>query len=251
MPLKFWDESFRAVVYLINQTPIKVIQYETPLEEVFRTKPNNFSLRVFGCACWPNLRPFNERKLQFRSKQCTFLGYSHQHKRFKCLDVATGCVYVFRDVIFDENVFPFASLHSNARARLQAEINLLPSHLVERFSADHDGVFAVDASASVGSSNNPIQESFNQVFQAQNCDQNEDRMYEILSNGEPGLSAKHQVDSGTAPGTARGESASNLVPDVAQGNLLSGAARIASPLSTVPRTVAQVCGSSGGSSAAL
>jgi hypothetical protein len=72
-------------------------------------------------------------------------------------------------------------------------------------------------------------------------------MYEILSNGEPGLSAEHQVDSGTA----RGESASNLVPDAAQGNLLSGAARIASPLSTVPRTVAQVCGSSGGSSAAL
>jgi hypothetical protein len=39
MPLKFWDEDFRAAVYLINRTPIKVIQYETPLESLsYQTK---------------------------------------------------------------------------------------------------------------------------------------------------------------------------------------------------------------------
>jgi IS30 family transposase len=68
MPLKFWDEAFRAAVYLMNHTPSKVLQYETPLEKVFNTKPNYLSLRVCVCACWPNLRPLNTRKLQFRSK---------------------------------------------------------------------------------------------------------------------------------------------------------------------------------------
>jgi hypothetical protein len=128
--LKFWDEAFIAATYLINRTPSKVIQYETPLEHLFHQKPSYTSLRVFGCACWPNLRPYNARKLQFRSKQCVFLGYSNLHKGFKCLDVAAGRVYISRDVVFDENVFPFASLHSNAGARLRSEILLLPPTLL-------------------------------------------------------------------------------------------------------------------------
>jgi hypothetical protein len=39
--------------------------------------------------------------------------------------VPSGRVYISRDVVFDENIFPFSELHSNARARLQSEINLL------------------------------------------------------------------------------------------------------------------------------
>uniref|UniRef100_A0A8R7JX46 Retroviral polymerase SH3-like domain-containing protein n=1 Tax=Triticum urartu TaxID=4572 RepID=A0A8R7JX46_TRIUA len=86
MPLKFWDEAFLAATYLINRTPSKVINLETPLEKLFHETPNYHSLRTFGCACWPNLRPFNARKLEFRSKQCVFLGYSNLQKGFKCLD---------------------------------------------------------------------------------------------------------------------------------------------------------------------
>jgi hypothetical protein len=52
------------------------------------------------------------------------------HKGFKCLDIPTGYVYISRDVIFDENVFPFAHLHSNVGAHLQTEINLLPPTLL-------------------------------------------------------------------------------------------------------------------------
>jgi hypothetical protein len=42
--------------------------------------------------------------------------------------VSTGRIYISRDVVFDENIFPFASLHPNAGARLRAEILLLPSN---------------------------------------------------------------------------------------------------------------------------
>lgn len=129
MPLKFWDEAFLTDVHLINMLPSRVINNETPMQRFFHTRPDYNSLRVFGCACWPNLHPYNTRKLMFRSKQCVFLGYSAQHKGVKCLDVSTGRVYISRDFVFDETVFPFAHLHPNAGALLRKEILLLPSHL--------------------------------------------------------------------------------------------------------------------------
>jgi hypothetical protein len=40
--------------------------------------------------------------------------------------VSTGRVYISRDVVFDENIFPLVSLHPNAGRRLREEIMLLP-----------------------------------------------------------------------------------------------------------------------------
>jgi hypothetical protein len=146
MPLKFWDEAFTTAVYLINRTPNKVLNFATPLERLFHTKPNYMSLRVFGCVCWPNLRPYNKHKLDFWSKQCVFLGYSSQHKGFKCLDISEGRVYISRDVVFDEIVYPFAKLHHNAGVRLRKDISLFPS-------LDSAGVCLPDGSAFVDLSN--------------------------------------------------------------------------------------------------
>jgi hypothetical protein len=38
MPLKFWDEAFLTVTYLINRTPSKVIHLQTPLERLYQIK---------------------------------------------------------------------------------------------------------------------------------------------------------------------------------------------------------------------
>lgn len=108
--------------------PSRVINNETPTERL-HVKPDYTSLLVFGCACWPNIHPYNTRKLMFRSKQCVFLGYSAQHKGVKCLDVSTGRVYISRDVVFDETKFPFSELHPNAGALLRKEILLLSPNL--------------------------------------------------------------------------------------------------------------------------
>lgn len=63
-------------------------------------------------------------------KKCVFLGYSHMHKGFKCLDPTEGRIYISHDVVFDERVFPFASLRPNAGALLRTEIALLPPSLL-------------------------------------------------------------------------------------------------------------------------
>lgn len=137
MPLKFWDQAFLAATYLINRIPSRVINNMTPLHKLFQRQVDYNSLRTFGCACWPNLRPYNTHKLAFRSKQCVFLGYSNLHKGFKCLDIPTGRIYISRDVTFDEHVFPFSKLHSNAGARFTSESLLIPS---SRGMSMHDHV---------------------------------------------------------------------------------------------------------------
>ena len=107
IPLKYWDEAFRTAVFLHNRLPTPILKQKCSLEFLFKTKPNYSFLKVFGSACYPNTHPFNKHKLQFRSTVCTFMGYSLNHKGYKCLD-SNGKLYISRDVIFDETTFPFA-----------------------------------------------------------------------------------------------------------------------------------------------
>jgi hypothetical protein len=51
---------------------------------------------------------------------------------------ASNKVYISRDVVFDETVFPFSEMHPNAGARLRQEILLLPQHLLNAGDALHD-----------------------------------------------------------------------------------------------------------------
>jgi hypothetical protein len=83
---------------------------KTPIEFLLNEQPDYTFSKVSGCACWPHLRPYNKLKLEFRSKKCVFLGYSSLHKGYRCLHVPTNHLYISRDVVFDEHVFPFSQL---------------------------------------------------------------------------------------------------------------------------------------------
>jgi hypothetical protein len=52
------------------------------------------------------------------------------HKGYEYLEISTGRVYISRDVIFDEEIFPFAKLHPNAGARFCSKINRPLSYFV-------------------------------------------------------------------------------------------------------------------------
>jgi hypothetical protein len=70
--------------------PKLYINNNTHVHRLLETKPDYFSLRVFRCACWPNLCPYNKRKLAFRSTWCVFLGYSTRHKEGNVLRCLKG-----------------------------------------------------------------------------------------------------------------------------------------------------------------
>lgn len=107
LPLKFWSYAFSAAAYLINRMPNKNLNFHTPYETLFGQKPNYHRLKVFGCLCYPWLKPYAPSKLHPRSVPCLFLGYSSSQSAYKCLDVATNRVYISRHVRFIENQFPF------------------------------------------------------------------------------------------------------------------------------------------------
>lgn len=61
------------------------------------------------------MHPYNIVKLQFRSTKCTYLGFSSDHKGYRCLN-SEGRVFISRDVLFDESSFPFSSSISSSNS---------------------------------------------------------------------------------------------------------------------------------------
>jgi histone deacetylase 1/2 len=125
LPLCYWNDAFSTACFLINRLPSRTIDMQTPLERLLRETPDYTFFKVFGCACWPHLRPYNNHKLDFRSKKCVFLGYSPIHKGYKCLHVPSNRVYISRDVIFDEHVFPFSTMPTSHTLPPVTESSLL------------------------------------------------------------------------------------------------------------------------------
>jgi hypothetical protein len=105
--LRFGDEVFSSIVYLINRLPSK--NDIVPYTKLFNKTPKYLDLKVLGCSCFPYTRPYNKNKLESRSKQCVFLGYGITQKGYRCLNLSTNKIFILRNVVFDESTFPFNS----------------------------------------------------------------------------------------------------------------------------------------------
>ena len=159
--LKFWDEQFRIVVYLSNRLPTAVLHHKCPIEVLFKSIPNYSFLKVFGCSYFPNLCPYNTHKLQYRSEECTFLGYSLNHKGYKCMS-SNGRVYISRDVIFNETSFPYSKT-IQVSSCLPSTVSSFTSHFSPLISPPILSPIMLPAPTSPISSARPISEMGNVV----------------------------------------------------------------------------------------
>jgi len=107
LPLHFWGDAMLAIAYIINRLPTPILQHQTPYKILLGTKPDCTHLRVFGCLAFASNLVRTSNKFQPRGVPCVLLGYSHNQKGYRFLNMLTKQVCTSRDVQFYEHIFSF------------------------------------------------------------------------------------------------------------------------------------------------
>lgn len=100
LPAKYRDEAVLTAVHFLNRLVTPVLCNKSPYEMLYNVKPDYAMLKIFGCLCYPLIRPYNRNQLDFKSVACVFIGFSSKYKGFKCLDPKSGKIYISRNVKF-------------------------------------------------------------------------------------------------------------------------------------------------------
>jgi histone deacetylase 1/2 len=69
-PAAYWAEALHTATHLLNVLPTKTLRFSTPHLALFGIELVYDHLRVFGCACYPNLSATASHKLAPRSALC-------------------------------------------------------------------------------------------------------------------------------------------------------------------------------------
>lgn len=84
---KFWADALNTEVYLKNRTPTSALDKITPYEALTGQQPSVEHLRIFGCSAYAHIPKDERRKLDAKSRKCTFLGYSSSSKGYRLYDL--------------------------------------------------------------------------------------------------------------------------------------------------------------------
>ncbi|WVZ83833.1 hypothetical protein U9M48_030931 [Paspalum notatum var. saurae] len=103
-----------TATYLLNRLPSTTSPAPTPHHALFGTPPHYDHLHVFGCACYPNISATVPHKLAPHSTRCVFLGYSPDHKEYRCFNLTSHRMLISRHVAFDESDLPFSTTSTPA-----------------------------------------------------------------------------------------------------------------------------------------
>ncbi|GJX94425.1 retrovirus-related pol polyprotein from transposon TNT 1-94 [Tanacetum coccineum] len=107
LPMKFWGECILAATYLINKMPMKKLQWKSPFEVLFGKQPEYSHLRTIGCLCYAAVVKLHKDKFENRGIKYVLIGYPSHQKGYQLYNLETKEVFSSRDVVFQEDVFPF------------------------------------------------------------------------------------------------------------------------------------------------
>ncbi|XP_010513597.1 PREDICTED: uncharacterized protein LOC104789625 [Camelina sativa] len=122
-------------VFLINRMPRPVLANKSPYELLLTKLPDYSLLKRFGCLCYVSTNPHERNKFSPRARPCVFLRYPVGYKEYKVMDLESNAISISRNVVFQEDVFPFktSSLLSSAVVMFPNSVLPLPVplHFVE------------------------------------------------------------------------------------------------------------------------
>ena len=86
LPSTFWSFAIQSALTLINLLPTSTLEFLSPWFKIYGQHPDITSLKIFGCACYAFLKPYTKHKLEHKTTECLFLGYSTVSKGYLCRD---------------------------------------------------------------------------------------------------------------------------------------------------------------------
>lgn len=106
VPIGLWGECVLTATFLVNRVPSLWTQNKSLFELLYKKPMDYSSFRVFGCLAFASTLASHRDKFMPRARACVFLGYPPCMKWYK-LFIHSKEVFVYRDVIFHESLFPF------------------------------------------------------------------------------------------------------------------------------------------------
>ncbi|GJR48483.1 cysteine-rich receptor-like protein kinase 8 [Tanacetum coccineum] len=89
--------------------PSSVLKFKTPYEMLLNEVPSYDHLRLFRCLAMANNPSRTTNKFAERGVPYLFIGYPLHQKGYKLYNLQTHFVFVSRDVVFYEHMFPFSA----------------------------------------------------------------------------------------------------------------------------------------------
>ncbi|MCH83257.1 peptide transporter PTR2, partial [Trifolium medium] len=118
LPKFFWAHAIGHAVHIINRLPTPFLSQKSPFEVLYNQLPDISNLKVFGCLAYAATLQSHRHKLDSRSRKCVTLGFKSGVKGHILFDLQSREIFISRDVVFFENIFPYASsdTHLNAKS---------------------------------------------------------------------------------------------------------------------------------------
>ena len=108
-PIRYCGHCLLAAAHIINRLPSSVLKFDTPYERLYGSKPSVSHVKTLGCLCFAKLLTEHD-KLMPRSRPAVLMGYSELQKGYILLDLTDKSFFTSRDVVFREDLFPFAKM---------------------------------------------------------------------------------------------------------------------------------------------
>jgi hypothetical protein len=116
LPHIFWAHVVGHAVHIINKLPTPFLSNKSTYQVLHNCLPDIDSLRVFGSLCYATTLQNNRKKLDSRSRKCVYLGFRVGVKGHTLFDLQYGEIFISRDVVFFEHIFPYHSKDTQSYA---------------------------------------------------------------------------------------------------------------------------------------
>ena len=101
--IMYWCFAVIYAVYIINRSHTCTLESKTPFKAYTGNKPSIAHLQIFGCKAYVHVLQEKHQKLDKKTLECIYLGYSEHKKAFVLLHHLSGCIIKSRDMHFDKS----------------------------------------------------------------------------------------------------------------------------------------------------